>query len=250
MVSTGWTRRARRLRLALLIAAGIAAAQADPRQVPGPNSPPWLAAVTRLVVPGEKWINKQRTRHQEHCSAVLVERESAASAERPLLLSAWHCLEHYHNLALPIEVLVTLPDGETLRAEARVIDQGQDMRSDWALLQLTQRAPQLARLGLPLRWQHPPHGTGIIMAGYSRDAGVGQNGAVLSFDDRCKITGSVAPHVQSNCMAHRGASGGAVIQVDDSGQAWLIGIISQGDGNERSFHTPLSDLHAAFKQLR
>lgn len=232
--------------LAALAVSISAQSWADPRQVADLTQDDWLRAVAQLTVPTDRIVNARRSAQQEHCSAVLLRPERNAPA-RALLLTAWHCIEHYHNLAHPIEVRIQLSSEQTIIAEARVIERGQDMESDWALLQLARRVPALDQLGLNLAAREPPLGSRVVMAGYSRDSGVGQLGEVLSYDAECQITATVGQQFESDCRAHRGASGGAVVQMDADGQAWLVGIISQGDGERRSYHTPLTKLREVLR---
>jgi V8-like Glu-specific endopeptidase len=249
MALTVSARRIKSATVALLTALAVCIglpSWADPRQVADLTQDSWLRAVARLTIPTDRVIDERRTAQQEHCSAVLL-RSTHSSQQRALLLTAWHCIEHYHNLAYPIEARVTVSGEEAMTLEARVIERGQDMESDWALLQLTQRIPALDQFGLYLAAQEPMPGSMVVMAGYSRDDGVGQLGEVLSFDAECQITAIVGAQMESDCRAHRGASGGAVVQLDEQGQAWLVGIISQGDGERRSYHTPLTKLREVLR---
>jgi hypothetical protein len=46
-------------------------------------------------------------------------------------------------------------------------------------------------------------------------------------------------------MAHKGASGGAVIQLSDSAEPLMCGVISQGNGLGRSTFVPVSGFRNA-----
>jgi hypothetical protein len=46
-------------------------------------------------------------------------------------------------------------------------------------------------------------------------------------------------------MAHKGASGGAVIQLSDSAEPLMSGVISQGNGEGRSTFVPVSGFRSA-----
>ncbi|MDP4918196.1 MAG: hypothetical protein NWR12_10785, partial [Haliea sp.] len=49
----------------------------------------------------------------------------------------------------------------------------------------------------------------------------------------------------TNCTAHKGASGGAVIQLGAQGEPLLSGIISEGDGAQDSRFVPVAVMRAA-----
>jgi hypothetical protein len=83
------------------------------------------------------------------------------------------------------------------------------------------------------------------MAGYSRDQGIGEGGRRLSFDPACLITARAPASSASNCRAHKGASGGAVMQLSAAGTPLLSGVISEGDGAGLSTFVPVAAFRSA-----
>ena len=88
----------------------------------------------------------------------------------------------------------------------------------------------------------------ITMAGYSRDNGTGNKGEHLSFDPACAITRQAKGSSDSNCRAHKGSSGGAVVQITQEGQARMAGVISQGNGVGLSTFVPVDGFRNAINQ--
>ena len=237
----------------LLLAAGALPglpAVADPgddsRQLRTASSPAWLAAVGRLQVPGSKFSDGRRRHHREDCSATLVARRPGDRSDT--IITAWHCLEFYHDLSKPIRFL--LP-GETMTGpgrEAYRVADGGGMRADWAILRLHSAVPrQLAQAVLvdadPADPQRP-----ISMAGYSRDEGLGAGGERLTVDLDCSITRQQSHSGESDCWAYKGASGGAVVQLSKDGVPVLRGVISQGNGAGFSSYVPTGHFRSAVRQ--
>ena len=88
----------------------------------------------------------------------------------------------------------------------------------------------------------------IIMAGYSRDDGVGAGGQHLSFDPACLITRQDPTSSDTNCTAYKGASGGAAIQLSSAGTPLVYGVISQGNGAGLSTFIPAQGFSSAIRQ--
>lgn len=237
---------------AFLVSAGAAAGKPD---TPDPRltyregaSPAWLRAVGRLVVPGIRYEDGRRRHHTERCSATLVNTHRGAPAD--IILTAWHCLEYYEDLSQRILFLLPVAGGTTLEIEAYRLADGGGMEADWAILRLhrpvtTGQAPSL----VPAALADPA--LDLVMAGFSRDPGTGRGGTLLSYDPACRITGRSGDYTDSDCRAHKGASGGAVIQVSQGGEPRLAGVISQGDGEGLSRFLPVAAFRSALRrQLR
>lgn len=213
-------------------------ASPDPRQhFSAEHSPPWLSAIGRLLVPGIRYESGYRRHHTERCSATLVSAPGAARAEH--VVTAWHCLEYYEDLSQRILFSLTDAQGQTLEIEARRLEQGGSMDADWAILSLNraisrQQAPALSPLPGPIDATRT-----LVMAGFSRDAGRGMGGRVLSYDPACAITHRDREDMGSDCRAHKGASGGAVVQLGNAGEPWFSGVISRGDGGAISEFVPV-----------
>ena len=229
----------------VLLAAGATAGEpgGDPRQVYSAAAPPWMAAVGRLDVPGSRFQEGRHTHHREECSATLVARGSSRAADT--IVTAWHCLEFYDDLSRPI-TFTLLPGlaGEVAREAYRLADGG-GMHADWAILRLYR--PVTTRTVAPLTVaaaaadRHRP----LVMAGYSRDDGLGDGGRRLTFDPACRVTAEAAGRTDTDCRAHKGASGGAVIQLSEQGEPQLMGVISSGDGVGTSAFVPVTRFRAA-----
>ena len=86
------------------------------------------------------------------------------------------------------------------------------------------------------------------MAGYSRDADMGALGERLTFDPACLITAAEPSVSDSNCTAHKGASGGAVVQISEAGTPLFSGVISEGDSIGFSTFVPVAVFRGAIIQ--
>lgn len=229
--------------LAALLAAGAASADNDPRRVRDTGSPEWLYAVARLEIPGSRYSGGHRQHYRETCSATLL--AGPTPEGRPLLLTAWHCLEYYNDLSRPLRVTLQTREGTTISREAFRLADGGGMHADWALLRLRGKLPNIALARLALAPGHADSARPVTMAGFSRDAGLGNGGAALTYDPECRITGVGRHSTATDCRAHKGASGGAVVQRDDAGRHVLAGVISEGDGAGYSGFVPVHRLRAA-----
>jgi len=193
------------------------------------NSPRWLEAVGKLQVPGIKFEQGLQRHHREDCSATLVGR--AGSAQANTIVTAWHCLEFYKDLSKAI--VFTLRNGtqQSFSIEARLLADGGSMQADWAVLRLQKSVPSHKLAALQLKPKSLNTFQSITMAGYSNDGKNSEFGQTLSYHSRCNILSPAASgNGASDCIAMKGASGGAVIQMSNNGRAELAGVISQGNG--------------------
>lgn len=232
--------------LALLATGAERGAGIDSRQVYNADSPAWLQAVGRLQVPGSRYSEGRLAHLQEDCSATLVTRLPGLQAD--ILVTAWHCLENYRDLSQPI--MFTLLPGQpgALEAEAYRLTDGGGMYADWAILQL-QHPVAAGRVAALL--VHPGRADparAITMAGYSRDEGKGARGNHLTFDPACLITGETDMLSDSDCLAHKGASGGAVVQLSATGTPLFSGVVSQGNGSGVSKFVPVAAFRGALER--
>lgn len=218
--------------IALLLCSLIASAPAqstdtDPRLIRHNASPLWTWAIGRLQVNGQKRDGKYYSHHIENCSATLIGHHSKQAAN--IIATAWHCLEHYRDRSAPIVFSIRSAQGKLLERNARILHSGGNMEADWALLELegpiqsTQVTP-LTVTSNPLQQALP-----ISMAGFSRDNGAGDSGRQLSYHPNCHITEQTDQSTHSDCIAFKGASGGAVVQ-KDAGTTYFFGVISAGNG--------------------
>ena len=218
----------------------------DSRQVYSQESPTWLSAVGKLRVPGRKLEDGRRSQHREDCSASLIVGRSSAAADT--IITAWHCLEFYGDLSKKI-IFTLLPDsGEPVSTEVYRLADGGGMYADWAILRMHKPILIPGVQPLTINPGKPENGASIVMAGYSSDAGLGQSGQLLTYDAHCTITRQSRDSSDSNCRAHRGASGGAVVQLSEDGEVWLSGVISQGDGAGTSTFVPVDGFRSAINR--
>ncbi|NND69103.1 MAG: trypsin-like peptidase domain-containing protein [Halioglobus sp.] len=226
-----------------LLATGTASADTDTRKVRAPDGPAWLYAIAKLEIPGSRYADGRRQHHLETCSATLL--ADSTGGGRPLLLTAWHCLEFYNDLSRPLRVSIATSRGEALQREAYRLADGGGMHADWALLTLQGGLPDLPLARLALAPNPADLKIPVTMAGYSRDTGLGRRGAELTYDPGCRITQRQKHHTATDCRAHKGASGGAVVQLDAAGRSYLAGVISEGDGAGYSGFVPVTRFRAA-----
>jgi hypothetical protein len=218
----------------------------DTRSVFTGEAMPWLSAVGKLSVPGQRHRDGRAAHYIEDCSATLVALPGSARADT--VISAWHCLELYGDLSRPIVFTASTPSGEIIMREARLLADGGGMHADWAILRLAQ---PVSRQLIPALNPHPgmaDPAQPVTMAGYSRDEGLGKRGEVMTFDPGCAITGQSAAQGETNCIAFKGASGGAVVQVSPEGEARVCGVVSRGNGSGYSTYVPVKSFNGALRR--
>lgn len=230
----------------LQTAAEAATRSADSRKIYSSKAPVWLRAVGRLRIPGSTYRDGRRSHVQEDCSATLVTGKEGAAADT--IVTAWHCLENYRDLSKPI--VFTLVSGaiELTEREAYRLADGGGMHADWAILRL--KLPVAASVNGALL-VHPGRADparSITMAGFSRDSDMGGHGEWLTFDPACLITTATPKLSDSNCTAHKGASGGAVIQLSEAGAPLFSGVISEGDSVGFSTFVPVAVFRGAINR--
>ena len=226
----------------LLILCGLllpsAVGSADSRQVLSVVSSPWLRAVGKLQVPGQRYRNGHSSHYLEDCSATLV--SSATQRDANTIITAWHCLELYSDLSKPILFTAVTISGESVEREALRLADGGGMHADWAILRLRRTISSKQIIALNVHPHIADPDQPITMAGYSRDSGIGRSGQSLTFDPACAIYQQHRSLGDTNCVAHKGASGGAVVQLSSNGEPLICGVISQGNGEGRSTFVPVS----------
>ena len=200
----------------------------DSREVYSSAAPQWLRAVGQLRVPGSQYRNGATEHLQEDCSATLVTRLPRRAADT--IITAWHCLANYRDLSRPIIFTLLPGQPDALQREAFQLADGGGMHADWAILHLREPVAATRVAGLLVNPGSADPALPITMAGYSRDPGKGNGGTRLSFDPACQVTARGAAASDSNCLAHKGASGGAVVQLSPAGTPRYSGVISEGNG--------------------
>lgn len=216
---------------------------ADSRQVFSSESSPWLRAVGKLQVPGQRYRDGHRSHYMEDCSATLVSNTTQHDAN--IIITAWHCIELYSDLSKPILFTALTRSGEPVKREALRLADGGGMHADWAILRLRRNISSQQIIALNVHPHIADSDRTVTMAGYSRDSGLGDSGETLTFDPACVIYHQQRSLGDTDCMAHKGASGGAVIQLSKSAEPLLCGVISQGNGEGRSTFVPVSKFRNA-----
>jgi len=235
------------LLLATFLTTTTGASIADDRVVFDGKAPAWLAAIGTLEVPGSRYNAGRREHFTEDCSATLVRRHGQGRANT--VLTAWHCLEKYSDLSKAIRFTLRTTAGDVLSLEAYIVRDGGSITSDWAMLRLYESIAGEDVRALQINTSSIDTGRHIVMAGFSRDPGLGAGGSRLTYDPACRITHRDAHASATDCYAYKGASGGPVIQVDEAGIPAVYGVISEGDGIGYSTFVPASIFRSAVREL-
>ncbi len=208
----------------------------DPRQVHDQQATPWMSAIGQLQVPGIRYRDGHRRHHREDCSATLIGQKDAENSA--FIMTAWHCLADYRDLSQRITFTLQPGSATSRTLEAVRVTDGGGMHADWAVLRLLENVPRTEVKPLTLGDDRGDPARNIQMAGYSRDAGIGNHGSRLTYDPACRITAQLRGRTESDCTAHKGASGGAVVQPAAGLQPELLGVISEGNGTDLSIYVP------------
>lgn len=228
-----------------LLAAPSVLAQ-DTRQNHDSSPPRWLQAVGQLYVPGSRYENGRRKHYREDCSATLVKRAGQVAANT--VITAWHCLEYYHDLSQAIELTLLPGSPQALTRQAYRVADGGGMHADWAVLKLYQAVLSSEASALTLHPRRANPDRPVTMAGYSTQPGRAAGASGLSYDDACRVTSQRKRASESNCYARKGASGGAVVQLSAHGIPKFAGVISRGDSENLSIYIPVDDFRGAIKR--
>ncbi|NQX88629.1 MAG: trypsin-like peptidase domain-containing protein [Halioglobus sp.] len=213
-------------------------ADLDSRLVLAADSSPMLRAIGKLQIPAQRMFHGRKTHYLDDCSATLVALSGSGNAD--VIITAWHCLERYQDLSRSILFTSQTASGDLLQREARPLSDGGGMHADWAILRLRPAVPTTQLSAMALLHTTADAGHPVAMAGYSRDRGLSEGDRLLTYDPECAITAQTTEAVDTDCIAFKGASGGAVIQFDANDRPRLCGVISQGNGAGRSTYVPLA----------
>ena len=216
---------------AALCSATMTAPAADPRTPLPEHVGGWQRALFPLRIPVTR-LTEGRMRHfTEHCTTVAI-----TPGPNSLFVSAWHCFDDYRSTITPIQ-LIDPRSAEPVHM--KLLETGGSMQEDWALL--TPDSPFTIDTWIPISTTPHHIGQPSIAAGFAPQPDQSADEAVeryLLADAACSvIDGSTHPPA-SDCVARKGASGGAIIALTDSGSARLQGIISAGDGEAVSYFYP------------
>ncbi|HYF09295.1 MAG TPA: trypsin-like peptidase domain-containing protein [Acetobacteraceae bacterium] len=206
------------IRLAALLAAGVAIAQprpgldeADPRRPLNPRVAPWNA------------IGRVETAAGGRCTGALVARD--------LVLTAAHCLvDPARGRLVPAGTARFVPEGAApILAASYRIGHGfnpvreEPWRADWAFVRLVAEAP--ARIApLPLLRDAPSAGQPLALAAWQHD-----RPEVLSADLTCRVRGLATYGgqglmLQHDCAGTFGSSGAPLLARGAEGRWAILGV--------------------------
>ena len=228
---------------AALVSATLTAPFADPRTPLPKHVCGWQRALFPLRIPVTRLIDGRMRHFIEHCTAVAV-----TPGPNSLFVSAWHCFEYYRSTITPIQLIA--PD-TTTPVPMRLLETGGSMQEDWALL--TPDSPLSIDSWIPIATTPHHIGQPLIAAGFAPRTDQSGDDAVeryLLADTACSVIDASTLPPASDCVAKKGASGGAMIALTDSGSARLQGVISAGDGEAVSYFYPASSLIRRLGRLR
>ena len=225
-------RLAASLLLLVVLQPSMVLAQAVPAGVATETATALRRSVGQLWVPARRFENGYARHFEEHCSATLVTTDAALPSR--VLLSAWHCIEHYRDLSR--DLVFETSDGR--RHRARILASGGAMASDWAVLGLREALPGGMVLAEPRAEGPREH----VMAGFPRRE---EGDALLVLRAGCRVTGEDGKDLRSDCVLSKGASGGAVVDALRRGGRYR-GVISRGDASTVSIFVPL---HRFYRKL-
>ena len=233
--------------LATLVATQSTAA--DPRLAPDPQALYWQSAMVRIEVPVIRSVEGRMRHFTEHCSATAI-----TPGPITLLLSAWHCFEDYAATQGPIQLFAQHSPESPL--PVRLIISGGSMSADLAIL--TPVTSTVTGAWIPLSPLPAQHGTRVIAAGFAPTTGSGRPeestetppSRGLLYDPDCMVVAATSQPAQSDCVAKKGASGGAILRRTASGSVRVVGVISAGDGASISYFYPTEGLINRIRSLR
>ena len=230
---------------ATLFSATMTAPGADPRTPLPEHVGGWQRALFPLRIPVTR-LTEGRTRHfTEHCTAVAI-----TPGPNSLFVSAWHCFDDYRSTITPIQ-LIDPRSAKQVQIQMKLLDTGGSMQEDWALL--TPDSPFTIDTWIPISTTPHHIGQPLIAAGFAPQPNQSGDEAAeryLLADAACSVIDGSAHPPASDCVAKKGASGGAMIALTDSGSARLQGIISAGDGKSVSYFYPAPSLIRRLSRLR
>jgi len=216
---------------AVLLSTTLTASSADQRTPLPEHIAGWQRALFPIRIPVNRLIEGRMRHFTEHCTAVAV-----TPGPNSLFVSAWHCFEDYRSTLRPIQLI---DPGTATPVPIKLLETGGSMQEDWALL--TPDSPLSIDSWIPIATTPHHMGQPLIAAGFAPRTDQSGDDAVeryLLADTACSVIDASTLPPASDCVAKKGASGGAIIALTDSGSARLQGIISAGDGEAVSYFYP------------
>lgn len=133
--------------------------------------------------------------------------------------------------------------------QARRLADGGGMAADWAILELVEPVAVSPVTALAIDVGPGKPEAALVMAGYSRDAGLGRSGEALTYHQDCHALGENRGYTLTNCQAYKGASGGPVVRYSGEGIPYLAGVISEGNGEDTSTYVPVTRFRASLQRF-
>lgn len=196
----------------------------DTRKVRSATSPLWLEAVGQSTFL-KKGYDKPDT--LEKCSWSIIADEF--DKDGIIVSGAGHCIDHFasgmggFDIDTPTPITWISNDGKTITRQMVEILLAETHQGDYVIAKLDSYIPKEDIQPLIVSpWSYldlitdrellGDDGLGFATAaGYSADTGMGQKGKVLTYDERCRLSGGASGLRKSYCYSYSGASGGPVV---------------------------------------
>jgi len=242
----------------------------DTRKLVTSNSPEWTKAIGRLITPTElTFISKTRYRTKyKKCSASIVNFDNYSSSR--VIITASHCITGYNPKAGNLRFIIKNSNGDMVQKFAKIykdshyIHNKTNKHTDYAILILDSPITKkdieaLKTSNIPFDiLQNQYKYSFASLAGFSGD--IGDYGAKLTIDPKCKLFDYNDMYGKSNCAAYKGASGGPVVlsvsNDNKNFKHYLVGIVShfKNKNFKHIYFTPnnkfYTDLEKVIKKFR
>ena len=212
----------------------------DTRQIVNGKSPSWTKAIGRLIIPTKlEFITKKRYKtNYKKCSASLINIENLNYSK--IIVTASHCLTDYKKSTGDLRFIIKNRSGNMIQKTAFIYKDSNynskklKTNSDYAILILNSGIsseevnPFIVNKKSFTQLQKNSKKSFASLAGFSGD--IGEFGARLTYDPKCKLTYYSDIYGASNCSGFKGASGGPVVVTTTNDnknfQYNFVGVIS------------------------
>ena len=212
----------------------------DSRKLVTSSQIPWTQAVGRVIIPTKlTFVTKKRYRTKyKKCSSSLVDDGTHSSSR--VVLTASHCLKGYDKDAGFLRYIIKTSSNDMIQKYLSIYKDSHysvkklKTNSDYAILILDSAIstkdvkPLVVSKTKFTKLQKQYKYSYASLAGFSSD--VGDYGARLTMDKRCKLFNYTNTYGKSSCTAYKGASGGPIVlNVSNNNkdfQHYLVGVVS------------------------
>ena len=212
----------------------------DTRKMVTDSSPSWTKAIGRLITPTKlKFITKRRYRTKyKKCSASLINIDNLNYSR--VIVTASHCLQGYKKDSGNLRFIIKNSSGDMIQKIAKVYKDSHynskklKTNTDYAILILDSGIssydvnPFIINKKSFTALQKSSKKSYASLAGFSGD--IGEFGAKLTYDPRCKLRYYNATYGASNCTGFKGASGGPIVLTTTSYKGDIkynfVGVVS------------------------